>query len=408
MTAGTRAAAPLPLAVVGADFRRAPARRRGGLVLADAERHDLAVELRRSGVADGLACLDTCNRTEWIASSSQPAWAAEVLRTQMIARYQGTPHRPEDTSELVPFAFHGAEAARHLFDVAVGLESFVFGEQEIAAQLHRALERCRAEHTASPIINGLGRVVGRLTKLTHRVALTGSGPRGVHDLAVDYALRHVGPQPRVAVVGLGQIGEKVTRALRRAGLHPRLCNRSLVIGWVGDEPVVPLTALPELLGQVDVALICTGAAQPVVTADTLPPHADGSLLLVDLGIPGQVACLPPEAARVADLEALQAQSAREVEASWADVVEVRQRVNDAVDEFTDFCRERELALFLRATQERHERYVTVEVPKLLDESGLDPQARARLETRLKGLIRRYTNAVFKDIRQLIRDEEDQP
>lgn len=400
----------LPVAVVGVDFRRAPARQRDRLLLGAEERLSLAAELRRSDIADGLACLDTCNRTEWIVSTAEPAWAAEVLRSQMIGRDGGAESAGADTALLVPYVRTGRDAALHLMEVAAGLESFVVGEHEIASQLQRALERSRVEQTASPVLNGLGKAIGRLTRDTHRIQLTGGGPRGVHDVAVDYLLTHRPGATRVGVVGLGQIGEKVARTLRGAGLQPWLCNRSPQVRWVGESPVEPLHRLPELLGDAEAAVICTAAPQPLVTEALLADRrAAVPLLLVDLGIPAQVdPRLRPTVAECADLETIQQAASRRQIASWADIAHVRQRVAQAVCEFEGFCKERNLTLLLRRTQERHQRYIQVEIPRLLEAAlpALEPGARSRLESELKGLVREYTNGVFRDIRDLLHSEEE--
>jgi glutamyl-tRNA reductase len=410
MTDLERESPPLPLAVVGVDFRRAPARQRDRLLLTDDERRELALQLQRSEIADGLACLDTCNRTEWIATGPEPGWIAEVLRSQMISRDIGAVEGEEEISQLVPYVWVGADAARHLFEVAAGLESFVMGEHEITAQLHRALERSRAEQTASPVLNGVGKVIGRLTRDTHQIDLTGAGPRGVHDLAVDYLLTHRREAENVVVVGLGQIGEKVVRSLRRAGVSPVLCNRSPGVRWVGAATVEPLSRLPELLAEADGAIVCTAAPNPAVRAEHLrlregaPP-----LLLLDLGIPAQVEpSLRPTRAEIADLETIQQAATRRQLASWADITHVRQRVTRAVEELEAFCQERHLTLLLRRTQERHQRYIRVEIPKVLDAAvpDLPPSDRARLESELKGLVRNYTNAVFRDVKDLVNPDPE--
>jgi glutamyl-tRNA reductase len=400
---------PIPLAVVGVDFRRAPARKRERLLLSDEERTTLGAQLQRSDAADGFACLDTCNRTEWIVSANDPTWAAEILRTQMLTREQAASD-DNDNGHLVPYVYVGEEAARHLFEVAAGLESFVVGEKEIASQLHRALERSRGEEVGSPVLNGVGMAMGRLTRDTHRIDLTGAGPRGVHDVAVAFLSTRFEAPPQVAVVGLGQIGEKVVRSLRRAGLKPRLCNRTVSVGWAGDEPVTPIDELPELLADVDAAMICTAAPHPVVNKAVLSKRdTDQPILLVDLGIPAQVdATLPREMAEVADLEVLQQESGRRVVATWADLAHVRQRVGQAIGEFEKFCRERSYSRLLRSTQERHQRYIRVDIPRVIQEaaSELSPKTRNRLEAEIKGLVRSYTNAVFRDIREIIGAEDE--
>ncbi len=403
----------IPLAVVGVDFRRAPARKRGRLLLSDEERRAFGAQLRRSEAADGLACLDTCNRTEWIVSAEEPSWAAEILRTQMLTRERGATDNEaeaETNGHLVPYVYVGEEAARHLFEVAAGLESFVVGEKEIASQLHRAFERSRGEEIGSPVLNGVGMAMGRLTRDTHRIDLTGAGPRGVHDVAVAFLTTRFEYPPQVAVVGLGQIGEKVVRSLRRAGLKPRLCNRTIPVAWAGDEPVVGLEQLPDLLAEVDVAVVCTAAPKPMVGQAVLQKRdGDQPILLVDLGIPAQVdATLARDLAEVADLEVLQQESERRVVASWADLAHIRHRVGQAIGELEKFCRERRYSRLLRSTQERHQRYIRVDIPRVIQEAAgdLPAKTRNRLEAEIKGLVRSYTNAVFRDIREIIGAEEE--
>lgn len=398
----------LPIAVVGVDFRRAPAKQRERILLRDPERLDLAHQLARSEIADGLACLDTCNRTEWIVSGPEPAWAAEVLRSQMIARDQdGSSH---GGGALVPYVFVQREAARHLLQVAAGLDSFIMGEHEIASQLHKALARAREEQTSSPVLNGLGKVVGRLTRDTHQLNLTGSGPRGVHDLAVTYALRARDPLRRALVVGLGQIGEKVVRSLRRSGIEPVLCNRTRPVPWTGGTPVLPMEALADALSEVDVAFVCTAAPEHVITEALLTPREmPPPVLLLDLGIPSQVQpSLRPTLAELADLETLQRTRGQRQVASWTEVSHVQKRVSQAVAEFEAFCQERFVTDVLRLTQERHERYVQREIPELLDAvvPNLPTGDRAHLESELKGLVRAYTNAVFRDVKNLVPAQDD--
>jgi glutamyl-tRNA reductase len=329
----------------------------------------------------------------------------------MIARDSAGAAGSQNGSALVPYVRIGEEAARHLFEVAAGLESFVVGEREIASQLQRSLERSRTEHTGSPVLNGVGKVVGRLTRDTHKLNLTGAGPRGVHDLAVDFLLHARSNLSRVVVVGLGQIGERVVRALRGAGLKPTLCNRSPSVSWAADTPIQPLHRLPEVLAEAEGAVVCTAAPQPIVTLNQLGPRIGGPpLLIVDLGIPAQVdQQIPEEIADVADLETVQQASGHRQMASWADLAHVRGRVNQAVSEFTAFCREREMTLLLRRTQERHQRYIRVEIPKVVTATLPDLPAgeRTRLESELRGLVRRYTNAVFEDVRDLLRDPEEE-
>ena len=105
--------------------------------------------------------------------------------------------------------------------MAAGLESFVVGEHEIASQLHRALERSRTEQTASPILNGVSKVVGRLTRDTHRVDLT-QGNRNGKNGPIDTFLFTTRVRP--------DISEKEEYRLYRQALTTHVLTRKEMAG----------------------------------------------------------------------------------------------------------------------------------------------------------------------------------
>ena len=112
---GARAPVPIPLSVVGCDFRRASSRWRSRLVLDEAELRAFHEELRATGSVDGLVALQTCNRNEWISAGTNPSWAAGLLSAQMKHRVGAV-----TASWFLPYVHTGEDALRHLFRVALG------------------------------------------------------------------------------------------------------------------------------------------------------------------------------------------------------------------------------------------------------------------------------------------------
>ena len=91
--------------------------------------------------------LSTCNRTEMYSVFGE-AGAAEAsfvktldIPTELIARYT--------------FRLEDAEAARHLFRVASGLESLVVGEDEILGQVRRSLADAHRIGSAGAVLTRL-------------------------------------------------------------------------------------------------------------------------------------------------------------------------------------------------------------------------------------------------------------
>ncbi len=395
--------ADMPLAVVGCDFRVASSAFRSRLVLDDAEALRLAEALRAYRTADGLVDLNTCNRNEWIVSSREPEWAAELLRAQMIARV-GEASR----DWLEPYVYVGEQAARHVFRVAMGQESLVVGERQIAGQLYRALERARRRGVSSRVLNGLGSVAGRLVRIALRRGCVGDAAVGVHSLAFAYlqhwlqSRRGCG-RTRVALVGLGRIGRRLLGMLEaEAEIQPVWLNRSRPPG--GPAGVRPLAELGPVLAEVDAALFCTGAPEPLLAAEDLGPRpAERPLLLIDIGIPEQVARrgLPSgvELVGLDELTAFYRGSCPEPAAGRDD--EVEGLLARALDEYRVFCREPTFGEILDTVQRHHSQLVHEEIPRLIERrlAYLPPEACACMEQDLRSIVLEYTSEVFRTIKE---------
>jgi len=385
----------IPLAVVGCDFRVASSKWRSQLVLDDREVRVLARNLCRIGAADGFFDLNTCNRNEWIVSSGQPRWAAEILKAQMKLRVS------EARSWLEPYVYVGEEAARHVFRVAIGQESLVVGERQIARQLYRALETARERGTSSRALNGVGTTAGRLVRVALRRGCIENAAVGVHSLAIHYLRSQLRMRERyqVAVVGLGRIGRRMLGLLEGyPRFEPVLCTRTPT----DDRRVRPLGELPGVMAGVDAAVVCTGAMQPVVEAGMLPK--DKPLLILDIGIPEQVERdnLPAEVEVVGldDLVGFYHQTHGTPRREEKDR-EAAELVSDALDEFKVYCCEPMFSVLLDTVQRHHRRLVGDEIPKLIADrfDYLPEDARARMAFDLKNIILGYTSEVFRTIKE---------
>jgi glutamyl-tRNA reductase len=385
--------AGVPLAVVGCDFRVAPSRARSQLVLEEHEALHLADELERGGWAEGLAVLDTCNRNEWIVASHQPAWAAQLLHSRMRARLE-----PALREHIDPYFFVGDEAARHLFRVSIGQESLVVGERQISGQLFDALHRARTRGTSCRALNGLGSIAGRLVRIALRRGHLEASAVGVHSLAIAWLREQLNAgQSQVAVVGLGSIGRRVAAILEE---DPRFvlyrCNRTVTEG----SGVLPLARLPELLGRVDAAVVCTAAPLPVVIPEQL--HTERSLALVDIGIPEQVdRRIGSRWVRRVGLDDLvDWHQARVGDADDSGVRRADALVERALGELRRFCNEPAFAPVLERVRTRSRALASDDLPALIEAQlpSLGAADRARLETELKSLIAGYTDEMLQAIR----------
>jgi len=249
------------LAVVGMDFREGPTGVRSSLVALDSGPDSPSAELLAGGAAHGIARLETCSRTEWVVSSEQAQWAAELLRSSLMTRL-GDPGRRMHLKV-------GPAAAHYLMRVAAGLESLAEGEPAVGRQVLKGFEKAHAAKHTDKALNACWRAVGSLIH-QRRVLAPASAAAGVHSLAAAALepLLHGGAS--VLVFGQGQIGKAVTRALAR--FKPKAFNRSTLQQFSGAAE------------KADAIVVCSGADRPWLT---LPARRDGPVV-IDLGSPEQV------------------------------------------------------------------------------------------------------------------------
>jgi glutamyl-tRNA reductase len=391
----------LPLAVVGCDFRLASSRWRSRLVLADEERAALVSDLRRMAAVQGFVDLNTCNRTEWIVTATNPEWAAELLRAQMIEKLSAPGHRIEPAIQV------GAQAARYLFAVSLGRRSFVVGERQIATQLFDALERARIRGHSCRLINGLGSVTGRLVRDAQDHGCVGTPCRGVHSLACRHVKRWLAERGRgnvVAVVGMGAIGRRVRSILEQdPDMRVVAVNRTVVAD--GRDGVEPLDRLAEILETADAAIVCTSAPEPVVREATLASRNPADpILVLDLGIPEQVARLAPLTGGVrAGLDDLGPHDEGTLQQAGCHDDMADRLIGKALEEFVLFAREQQVASVFDDVRRRHDRFVGEQLTDLVTThlSGLDEPRKAQVLFELRGMVLDYTRDIFGAIKSSI-------
>ena len=185
----------MQLFVIGLNHHTAPLDVREQAALGPAGIQEALGRLR--AVTQEAVLLSTCNRTELYLVTQSSMDAAGCFRAAF-------PASPFDSGDYL-FTSEGEEAVRHLFRVAGGVDSMVFGEAEIMGQVRRALELARDSGT-----------VGAQTSRLFEAALARPQPvqRFVEVILVGVfdpqllGQRGVGPQP-----GGGQLGGGIEDAV---------------------------------------------------------------------------------------------------------------------------------------------------------------------------------------------------
>lgn len=269
-----------------------------------------------------LLLVSTCNRTEAYLYGTDEDVAA--VRT-LLSRHAG-----RSWPEAESFHFQDEAALRHVLEVTCGLRSQVLGDAQIFSQIK---EDYRLAVEAGSVGTVMHRLLHSAFRAAKRVASETSlhqGTTSVAGVAVQAARRYFARrgQPdlegvRVLVMGAGEMARLTLEALRALApsvlmLTNRTRQRIEALAQPGEQ-LIPWEQRAEALTQCDLVIVATGAPEPVLTADMVPPRCrEHALLLIDLSVPRNIdpAIDRLPGYRVLDLDAVKARQA---------VVEARRR-----------------------------------------------------------------------------------
>ncbi len=121
------------------------------------------------------------------------------------------------------------DAVQHLFEVAMGLDAQVVGDLQIANQVKNAYQWSADADAAGPFLHRLLHTIFFTNKRVQTETSFRDGAASVSYAALELAeeLTADVANPRVLVVGLGEIGADVCRHLAASKHFPHvsLCNR---------------------------------------------------------------------------------------------------------------------------------------------------------------------------------------
>jgi glutamyl-tRNA reductase len=239
-----------------------------------------------------------------------------------------------------------SEAVRHIFRVAAGVESMVFGEHEILGQIRDAYFFCRDRETTDSYLNRLFQQAIATGKLVRSRTDAGKGSLSVSSIAVEMLLEKNGGKldnTSVMIVGLGTMG---LRALKRVALkNPKkigLCNRTdQRAGKMCERFNAEHILYSDFTNKVkdyDCVVLATSAQNHILTADHLlfAQQRKDPLLVIDLGAPRNA---DPSICTIKDIslicvDDLRATADLHLKEREHEIGEIECILDEQVDEFT--------------------------------------------------------------------------
>jgi len=181
---------------------------------------NLLADFKRLNINNAII-LNTCNRTEFYAES-------EYIDT-IIRLYQNAINQPLDQIHQYAFLKKGSKAIRHIFEVAVGLQSKIPGDYQVVGQLRSAYILSKEKDLIAPLFERLFQFVFKTAKTVKRTTHFSDGTASHGYLLVHLlAENNVDATLPILLLGAGHLAKKITNHLLAAGYTTiNVANRTL-------------------------------------------------------------------------------------------------------------------------------------------------------------------------------------
>ena len=386
----------MSLVVVGCNHRSTPL---GLLERMTVAPDDLPKALHDLAAAEHLSesvLLSTCNRIEVYAYAERFHGGYADIR-ELLARHSGLP--PETVADEL-YAHHDADAVRHLFTVAAGLDSVVVGEHEILGQVRDAWLSARTEGTVGAVLEPLFRRAVQTGKRARTDTGISRGIASLSHAAVALAAERLGGLAgrRVLVLGAGEVAEGTLKSLADAGpadiaVASRTPERAVAAAQLCGGRAVALADLDSALVTADVAITTTGATEIVLehsNLDEVMARRNGAgLVIIDVAVPRDVDPAAGELPGVTllDMDDLGDFVEHQRAGRHEEVDSVRAIVDGEVERYLAEASAREVAPLIAALRARADTLSTGELERHASRlADLTPAQRAAVESLLRGAV----------------------
>ncbi len=257
--------------------------------------------LRQHGVNE-IAILSTCNRTEIYCQSDS---GVELL-VSWLAEHKGI--LPSDIVDS-HYVHQNDAAARHMMQVASGLDSMILGEPQILGQMKSCYATAKESDSLGTVLHSIFQQVFSVAKRVRSETAIGENPVSVAYAAVSLAQQIFSNLKKdvALLIGAGETIELVARHLLEQGIKKiivanRTLENALTLAEQLSAEAILLADIPDNLARADIVISSTASQLPILgkgaVERALKKRRHKPIFMVDIAVPRDI---EPEVADLADV-----------------------------------------------------------------------------------------------------------
>ena len=370
----------MSLVVLGLNHRTAPIEVRERIVFDAARLPEALASLRALPGLQEALIVSTCNRTEIYAASS--------AGTGLLADWLAVSSGGGCTLDDCLYRIEEADAVRHAFSVASGLDSLILGEPQILGQLKDAYRAAQQAGAAGPLLNRLFQTTFSVAKQVRSETAIGASAVSVASAGIQLARRIFSDFERhtALLVGAGDMIELAARHLhsQRIGrmiIANRSLNRAQRIAEGLQASAILLDAIDVHLSQADLVICSTARPGHVISLESVQAALEARrhrpMFMLDLAVPRDI---DPRVSGLEDVYLYTIDDLRQVvdenvKARQEEAAAARGIIDEAVRQFMSGLKVREAVPAIRELRGQAEaaRAQTLEQARRMLAAGHEPE-----------------------------------
>jgi len=397
------------IALVGLNHKTAPLSVRERIFAGCQEQVTLLDDLRAMEGVLEVMYLSTCNRVEVVAAVEYAPLAMKTFKS-FLAGHGGLTN---DETISCLYGYQDEEAIRHLFRVTSSLDSQVMGEAQILGQVKDAYRQALAQNATGIALNRLLHRAFRTAKRVRTETGIAANPVSVSFSAVELAKKIFGSLSgkKILIVGAGEMAELTcTHLISNGAEEITVANRSLSQAVLLAEKfhgqAVGLTALPEVLCDVDIVISSTGAPSHIVTEEMvrqcLRKRKNRLLFLVDIAVPRDIdpAVDGIENAYLYNIDNLQDIVDENMKNRRREALKAEQIIAEEVTQYSRWLKELQAVPTIISLRTKAEGIVQAEMIKAQSwMSKFENGDREKVETLVNGIVNKILHAPMTTMKE---------
>jgi glutamyl-tRNA reductase len=339
----------IPFKSVSISHRTAPLTIREMVALNEEESKAFAIKCKDLFGLNEFLIVSTCNRTELYYTAVENI-SEDLVKALLIEK--GIQVNPEFLNYFKQFN-ETEDSLRHLFEVATGLQSKVVGDLQIPNQIKKAYQLAADLNLAGPYLHRLMHTIFYSNKRVAQETSFRDGAASVSYATVALAeeLSQAIPQPKVLILGLGEIGLDVCKNMEEKDfaeftIMNRTQEKAEKIAQGMPFRVAPFSDLWEEISKADIIISSVRTDNPIITLEEIKKLQVLSFkYFIDLSVPRSIedGIEKNPGILLYNIDSLKERADEALAARMASVPDVRVIIEESIVSFNDWSKEMEVS-----------------------------------------------------------------